>query len=449
MKFDTRSLSKYRNGRAWFALAVALLLLVVLGVPYLLQPSQVSRLLLDRAGKALGLEITASGAAEYRLLGTPTLVLRDLVARERGATTALLRAQRLHIALPWSTIRARGGDLVATRLELDQPVLDLPALQHWLATRPPSEKRLPTLSHGLRIRDGRIVNDDASGNPWSIDGIDVDLPLLAPDQPMHARLRGRYLDAPLAIPVRLSVTIMRPDALIHAQATGFAAAGQIAIERDGDWRLPANVILSGPLMIGGDDLRLTPARLGVAAQFNSGTTALPFALGLHGPLHFDEATWSLAPASLVMRGRGSDPAADPIPTLGARGTLALGHRLALQLDGTIAEWPAAWPALPPPLAQSPSPLPFVLRYDGTPELSQIASLQLRRGDTRFQGRFRLQDLSQWIADSDLRSLLPPLDGSLDTPRLEIAGAQLEGVQIELDDPAVAGDGAADEPHDQP
>ena len=34
------------------------------------------------------------------------------------------------------------------RVELDAPILDVPALQAWLATRPPSETRIPTLTHG-------------------------------------------------------------------------------------------------------------------------------------------------------------------------------------------------------------------------------------------------------------------------------------------------------------
>ena len=450
MKTDTKPLATYRNFRGWLALVLALLLLALFALNHALKPRQVSQLLLDRAGKALGLEITANGNAEYQLMGTPTLVLRDVVAREPGADVALLRAKRLYISLPWSTIRARGSQLVATRVELDTPVLDLPALQHWLATRPPSEKRLPTLDNGLRIRDGSIVNDDASASPWRIDSIDVDLPRLAPGQPAHARLRGRYMDPPMAIPVDLAVTILHPDALIDGKATGFATAGTINIKRDGDWQLPSTVIFSGPLAIGADGLHVTPARLGVVTRFDSGETRLPFSLGIHGPLRYDQATWTLAPASLVLRGRGPDPATDPIPTLDAGGTLALGHRLALQFDGALARWPAAWPALPPPISQSTSTLPFALHYAGKPDFSQVARLQLRRDDSRFDGSFHLQDISRWISDDKLHSPLPPLDGKLVTPRLEISGAQLHGVEISLDDPAVsATDEANDAPHARP
>jgi hypothetical protein len=432
MSADARPGQPPSRRAARIALVVVLVLLALgLAVRFALQPQRATRFLLDRIGSSLGLEITASGNAGYRLRGTPQLVLRDVVAREPGATTPLLRAGRIFVSLPWSTIRAGGDVLAATRLELDAPVLDLPALQHWLATRPPSARQLPSLSAGLRIRDGSIHNDD-----WRIDRIDTELPLLAADQPLHARLRGRYLDPPLTIPVDLAVAIIRPGALVQARATGFAAAGQIVVERGGDWRLPATVKLSGPLTVGKDDLRITPARLGVAASYESGDTRLPFALGIHGPLLFDEAVWTLSPAGVALRGRGAEDS-DPIPTLDARGSLALGRRLVLRLHGALAGWPPAWPALPVPIGQSRSPLPFALDYTGQPDLSDIAALQLQRDATRFDGRFRLQGVAGWIAaDNDAVSPLPPLDGKASTPRIEIAGARLDGVEVTIEDPGV-------------
>lgn len=455
MKVDAKSLRTYLNVRGWLALVVALAVLLLVLLNYVLQPQQVARLLLDRTGKALGLEITATGTPEYGLRGTPLIILRDLVAREPGTTTPLLRAKRIYIALPWSTIRARGNDLNATRIELDAPVLDLPALQHWLATRPPSETRLPTLADGLQIRDGRILNNDASGNPWRIEDINVDLPRLAHGQPVRARLRGRYLDPPLAIPVDLAVAIEHPEALVRTRTSGFATAGQVTIQRDGDWTLPATVILSGPLTIGADDLQVTPARLGVVARFEmpdhgAGDTQLPFSLGMHGPLRFDEATWTFAPATLVLRDRGSDPAKRLMPALDAHGQLTLGHRLTLDLDGKIDGWPEAWPALPPPVSQSTSPLAFTLGYAGTPDLSQAATLRLQRDGTRFDGRFHLLDVIDWMTDGNAQSPLPPLDGTLVAPELEVAGARLQGVEVTFDEPSVSPDTTTDKKtHDQP
>ena len=75
-----------------------------------LQPERAGNLLLRRAGSALGLQIEAQ-SIDYRLRGTPQLVLREVTARQPGQQTALLAARRVFVSLPWSTIRARGADL--------------------------------------------------------------------------------------------------------------------------------------------------------------------------------------------------------------------------------------------------------------------------------------------------------------------------------------------------
>ena len=403
-------------------IAGVLVLALILLATWLLQSDRLARLVLAQAGNALDLEITSSGHSDVRLRGLPTLVVRDVVAREPGAHTAILRAERIFLSLPWSTIRARGKDLTVQRVELDAPILDVPALQAWLATRPPSETRIPTLTHGLRVLRGRIDNDD-----WQIADIDVALPRLQPQRPLDAHISGRYLDAPTAIPFDLNVALTNPG-----NDAGIAVIGPLTIER-GDWRLPARVHLSGPLHIGDDDLRIDPARLGVAARYESGDTRLSFTLGLHGPLHFDEATWNITPVDIVMHGEGA------LPTLKAHGALALGRRLVLKLDGRMPVWPDAWPALPPPLGQSQAPLPFVLRYVGKPDFSEIAGLRLERDGAWFDGRFHLMDVLAWGNAAATDSPLPPLSGRLHAPQFEIAGAKLEGVQVEIDDESLPPD----------
>lgn len=396
-------------------------LLGVLALSWVSRPNRAAALVLGQVGAALGLQISAAGVSEYRLRGTPMLLVRDVVVREPGAATPLLSASRIQLSLPWSTIRSRGGQLTVERVELDAPLLNLPALQHWLASRPPStQTRIPTLTDGLRIVDGRIVNDD-----WRIEAIQAELPALYPDRPVRARLRGRYLDAPLAIPFDLAVALSRP-----APAAGLGANGRIAIEQAG-WRLPATVALSGPLRIGDDELTIVPALLGAAASYESGDTRLPFALGLHGPLKFDEAVWSLEPVALALRARGGDD--NPIPSLDAGGALALGRRLVLQLDGRLARWPQAWPALPAPLDAASEPLPFELRYVGRPDLSENIGLRLSRGDTQADSEFRLPAVLAWIDAGERGAPLPPLRARVRTPKLEIAGATLEAVEIELGD----------------
>lgn len=404
--------------RRWiaFALLAALALVAWLAARTALQPDNVARLLLQRSGQALGLEIIATGDAQLQWRGTPRIVLRDVVARQPGARTPLLHAGRIAVAVPWSTLRARGARLEARRIELDDPVLDLPALQAWLATRPPSQTRIPTLTEGVAIANGRIDNDD-----WRIEGIDLRMPSLHPQRPVRAHVRGRYLDAPMRIDFDLALTLTRP-----ANAAGGAVVGNIDIAR-GDWRLPAYIALSGPVLLGGDDLRIDPARLALSATYVSGNTRLPFALGLQGPVHFDEATWSLAPVGVALRGEGV------LPDLDAHGAIALGRRLVVRLQGRLPAWPEAWPALPPPLGQSTSALPFELDYLGKPDASDVATLALQRDDARFAGRFRLPEMLAWAAAASVGSPLPPLQGTFSAPRIDVSGAQLEGVEIEMDD----------------
>src|SRR5690606_998045 len=181
-----------RRRRVFLYIASVLLvlgLLAGLALHYAMQPQRATRFLLERVGAALGLEITATGRAEYRLRGTPTLLLRDVVAREPGAATPLLRADRIFLSLPWSTLRARGTVLEATRIELDAPILDLPALQHWLAQRPPSPTpvRMPVLSAGALVRDGVVIGDG-----WRLENLQAEVPSFAPGVASRLALKGTY-----------------------------------------------------------------------------------------------------------------------------------------------------------------------------------------------------------------------------------------------------------------
>ena len=405
---------------ALIAGGIAILLLVLAFSLWIaLQPERVTRLILDQASRALGLEITAGGIGEYRLRGTPMLVVRDVVAREPGAAKPLLRAERIYLSLPWSTLRARGTDLTVKRIELDAPILDLPSLQHWLSTRPPGENRIPTLTDGLRVTRGTLKNRN-----WSVDGIDVELPKLAPDQPVNAQVRGRYLDPPRRIAFDVAVALSRP-----AKNAGLAIVGPVTVHSD-DWSLPARIKLSGPLWISDGHWRLLPARLAMNVRFKSASTEIPFALGLFGPLQYGNTIWSWAPVGLALRGK------ERVPNLDAHGALALGRELVVELDGNIPAWPDAWPTLPPPLSASTSGLALDLRYRGKADLSAVAALSLQRDATRFDGRLRVFDVSKWIGAEQPGSPLPPLDGTLTTPTMEIAGAQLEGVEMIFDDRAV-------------
>jgi hypothetical protein len=420
---DAASPTRPRRWRRRLLVLGALLAALSLVVTWLLQPKQLVPLILDRAGKALSLQITASPDAEARLRGTPQLIVRDLVVREPGGDAVLLRAKRALLALPWSSVRSGGKDVVIRRIELDAPELDLAAVRIWLAKRLPSdETAIPTLTDGLRVTDGRLVD-----GTLRIEDLAIDLPSLHPRRRAHARIRGRAVDGALALPFDLVVAMSRP-----ANDAGIGIVGTLAFEGD-DWRLPAAVKLSGPLHVGDDGLAMTPVTLGATARYESGDARVPFTLGLHGPLRIVDGNVTLSPAGVALRGDGTTPTL--VPTLDARGALSLGQRLILRLDGTLPHWPEAWPALPPPISTSTSPLSFALRYDGRSDLSDTTGLSLRRDAMAFDGRFRLHAVLDWLAQAG-GSPLPPLDGTLRAPRLEISGATLEGVDITLDDEGI-------------
>src|SRR5690606_30776393 len=148
--------SPTRRRVAWI-LAAAGLGLLLLAAFLLSRPDRVARFALAPPAQALGLEITSSGASEYRLGGTPTAGVRAVVARLPGTATPVLAAARVLLSMPWSTLRARLADLDFTRIELDAPVLHLAAFQAWLASRPPGDGRVPTLREGIAVVDGTIL----------------------------------------------------------------------------------------------------------------------------------------------------------------------------------------------------------------------------------------------------------------------------------------------------
>lgn len=409
-----------RRRRIALAALIIALALFALALHWVSRPDRVAGLILAQAGNALGLEITAGGASEYRLRGTPMLSIRDVVARLPGASVPVLTAERIHLELPWSTIRARGADLTVRRLELDAPQLDLAALTSWLATRPPArETRIPTLTDGLRIVRGRVVGDG-----WSVDAIDAFLPSLHPDRPARVRLSGRAIAGTMRIPFDVNLALTRP-----AARAGLGVVGDVDVQSP-PWSLPMRTTLSGRLHNGADGIGLDGLRLGANATWRSGETDLPFTFGIAGPVRLRGGELTIVPAGVAVWGQGV------VPNLQAAGRFGFGERLALRLQGALSSWPRAWPALPSPLAESTSPLPFALDYAGRADLSDTTSLRLQRDATRFDGSFRLPAVLGWIDRIDRDTPLPPLNGRLSTPRLVIAGATFEGVETEFSEDAV-------------
>lgn len=399
--------------------AMIVVLLVVAGLAALVhwasRPQQVAAVVMSQAGRALGLEITAKGVAEYHLRGVPQIVLRDVQARRPGDRVPVLRAQRVLLSMPWSTLRSRGRDLVVHRIELDAPRLDITALQRWQATRPETvETRVPRLTDGLSIRRGRV-----DGEGWRVDGIDADVPSLAPDRPVRAHLRGRLVASGTRLPFDVHATLMRPR-----ENAGLGVAGVATLQRD-DFQLALNLVLRGRPRFG-DALGLDAMAMGADARYVAGTTRLPFRAGLAGRLRWRDAL-AIAPLGIALQ-QGRE-----IPDMRGGGRLEWGSTLALSLDGVIERWPSGWPALPAPLDRPHGPLPYSLDYDGAPNFAGTSTLELRHDATRLETRFRLPRLLAWLEADARDTPLPPLDGRIATPRLDAPGMTLHGVEIEIDD----------------
>lgn len=401
-------------------IAALVLLVAALLLAWLLQPQRSGGFLLVRLGRALDLQITAQGI-DYRLRGTPQLTLDGVVVKQPGRPETLLTVSRARIALPWSTLRSGDADLVLDRIELDAPQLDLAAAQRWLAARPPAAApRIPRIARGLRVNEGRILGDG-----WRIESIAIALPALDPQQPLRASVRGRYITATVSAPADLAVVIAAPQALLERRPSAVKVGGTLGLAGDG-WSLPSQLVLSGPLRIADGSIRLDPAKLGIAGNYRSGTTDVPFRVGLYGALRNQDARWRFDPVTAALAGNAA------LPSATLRGNAALGDALQLHLDGSLENWPSAWPALPAPLAGSQSAFSLTLDYAGPPTLDAPITLALRRDATRFDARFRRAEVMAWLDAGPSGSPLPPLTGTLRTPRLELPGATLEGVEIELD-----------------
>ena len=413
---------------------IGVLLTLIAATAWVSRPAHLTALVLERVGAALDLEITASGTGEYRLRGTPMLAVRGLVVRQPGARAPLLTADRAYLALPWATLWSGGDDLTIRRVELDRPQINLPALQDWLATRPKGGPlRIPTLTSGMRIVEGELVADG-----WLINRLNASTERLQPGKPLAARVRGRIRSAAATVPFDLQLALTQP-----AQGAGVGVAGIATVISD-PWRMPLRLQVSGVLRDDDDGIGLDVARLGAHVRWFSDSSVdkptLDFAIGLAGRLRHRDGTLRIAPVALALRGRDALP-----EKMDATGTVFLDEALALHLDGELAEWPSAWPALPVPLGDSDAPLPFTLDYVGAADLSGQTRLHLQRDDVRFDGRFRIPDIAPWLAQLATGTPLPPLQGTLEVPRIELGGATLTGVRVELDDAGAQGMPGADAP----
>ena len=396
---------------------VVLLLLAAAALRWAISPQVLGPRMMALAGQATGLELDAE-QFDYRLRGTPQLVVRGMTARLPGGAEPLLEAERVFVSVPWSTLRSRGANLLITRIEIDDPRVQLQPTLSWWAQRPRGDGPLPTLAEGLHVRQGQLQADG-----WAIEDLSIQLPRFAPQARLGADVSGRYLAETLRAPFRLHVAMTRPET-----GAGIGVAGTFTLQAE-RWELPARAVLSTRLeeLPAGAGFGLAGLRASASAQHVTADQTSPFALGLAGEGTFAGGTLTLDPAAIALRGQNL------IPRLHGRGHLAVGQQLALAMMGEIERWPSAWPTLPAPFDDPDTPLPFELTYRGAPNLDEPLQLQLARDQARFEGRLRLPEVLAWMDGIASGSPLPPLEGRLVAPHVDIAGASLHGVEITIQD----------------
>ncbi|MBS0577481.1 MAG: hypothetical protein JSS45_13840 [Proteobacteria bacterium] len=420
-----------RRWPRWLAAFAVVLLALVATAAYLLQPARLTTWLLANAGQSLKLDLRTSGPGHFALRPGLRLTLPGLSVTDPASGKRLLRAQRVDLALPWDTLRGRSAAI--GRIELVAPDIDLQALQAWQDKQPPSTQplKLPTIRRGVAISHASV-----HGRGWSLSDLDVALPRLGDGQPLQLSLRG---------------TLLRDRVSSHfsakASASRIAGVGQglridgLAIAMQADGALPSvqasgHVLASDRIDV---DLHGQFQTLPIAwtkaidSSFASpGDTPFTFNL-LHTPTTL-LATSTSSNAGWQLRAQVGDGLRQPQLSVQAQ---ANGEVLIdASLDAKLSRWPDAWPGLPAGLGRDAAALRFRAEYHGPLLPPQPVAFTLERGATRLQGRTKLADLRAWIRGG-IVTLLPPLQGTLDTAQLNVAGVQLKGVHAEIRDDAPA------------
>jgi len=366
--------------RRWPKVLGALAVLLVVGAIFVnaqLEPHRLADTVLGQAGKSLQLRITYQGTPEYAFRPEPRLVLPNLRVAAPGSKIALMQAKRAEISLPWSTLT--GGEPVITRIDLDEPWLHLPSLRRWLASRPPTPFKLPTLSRGLAVQKGTVVDSE-----WGLRGLALDLPRLKEGEVAKLEAAGIFTAGKTALPFELTALAATPG-------------------------------LASPL-----DLKLTlkPA-------------PAPIAISMQGSYEWADPRFTLVARNFAM------VATSPIPSLQGKGKLDLAEEASLEFDAVLSRWPETWPTLPKALATTTEKLPVQVRYRGKRDFSDPLSLVAKRDATELSASLRFTEFRDWLAAGPATPL-PPLQGTLKTPALDFDGITLEGVEVEISEGGGAG-----------
>jgi hypothetical protein len=371
--------------RRWPWLLGALALLLASGAIFVnaqLEPHRLAATVLGKAGEALQLRLSFRGTPEYAFRPEPRLVLPGFSAAARDGDV-FLSARRAEISLPWSTLT--GDEPVITRIELDAPVISLPGLQRWLASRPPTPFKLPTISHGIAVRDGTLRSDS-----WSLRALSLDLPHLQSGDAAQVHAKGEFAAGKTVLPFDLDANAATPGL---ASPLDLKLQLQLAADKTADGKRPA---------------------------------PNPIALSMLGRYSWMDPLFTLEVEKLAVVARS------PLPSFEGKGKLESANLLYLDFDAVLSRWPEAWPKLPASVAAGGDKLPVHVGYEGKRDFSDWLQLSAARDGNEIQASLRVAELQRWLA-ADAASPLPPLQGRLKAPSLVLDGVELEGVEVELSD----------------
>jgi hypothetical protein len=342
-----------------------------------LEPNKLTRTVLGTLGKELNLSFDFKGQPSYALKPEPRLIIPNLEVRNPANRLLIFSAKKVEISLPWSTITGDTPDI--TRIEAQNPLIDLPQLYAWQATRPSTKPfEVPTFTNGLQVING-IVQDTG----YRIENIAFDIPNLENQQPI--------------------ATDIAANILIDKTVIGLAGA--------------LNIKTAGLV----SDLSLHSKQ-----NIKIDKTVYPYQLHFDGNYKADDnKKFELNAKSYQWLSQA------PLPNI--NGTLSLSiidSTLDLKTDGKIAQWLKQWPVLPAPLSKNTTHIPFSAAYKGKFDFTDTFSLNLNLQNAAFKSELKIAELQQWVEQTD-GAPLPPLKGTFNTPKIEMEGVTLEGVSIEI------------------
>ncbi|MEO6075384.1 MAG: hypothetical protein ABIP56_01135 [Dokdonella sp.] len=149
----------------------ALLAIIAFVIHRYSQPQRLSALLVDQLQSRYGLQLTMPNAASIDFSPGVSVKLDHPVVTAAAGTTPLLTADRVDIALPWSTLF--GEDPVIDRIALQQPRIDIDAIKAWLATQTSNGGPTVVPAFDLSLQDATLVRGEetlATGLNASLQG---------------------------------------------------------------------------------------------------------------------------------------------------------------------------------------------------------------------------------------------------------------------------------------